>query len=293
MQDPPATPTAGRTHSRDGQNGSHGPAAGLPMYDLPRLTEYNDRWWAGLSRHFRAEGIENVPKRMTHREDGHSLWAHPRLLFAQTCGYPLTHDYADRLQVIATPCYEADGCQGPYFSSAIFVHDDSHYESLDTLVDHTAAVNARDSLSGYHALHEAMTGVCRDRPPFRRITMTGSHIKSLAAVRDGYADVCAIDAVTRALLVVHAPRHLNGLRRIGYTGRAPGLPYVTGRDTDAETLARLRRGLFAAMDDPDLSDVRRALLINGAEQLDADDYAEIPRRIDAAQRICPPSTVPF
>src|SRR3546814_12838810 len=81
--------------------------ASLPMYDLPGLEAATDAWWAGLAAAFRAEGLHQLPERLT-LEVGHAaLWTAPYLLFSQTCGHPLTHALAGRLTLLATPIY---GC---------------------------------------------------------------------------------------------------------------------------------------------------------------------------------------
>src|SRR3546814_8202871 len=83
--------------------------ASLPMYDLPGLEAATDAWWAGLAAAFRAEGLHQVPERLT-REGGHAaLWTAPDLLFSQTCGYPLTHALAGRVTLVATPIYDCPG----------------------------------------------------------------------------------------------------------------------------------------------------------------------------------------
>src|SRR3546814_9448924 len=95
--------------------------ASLPMYDLPGLEAATDAWWAGLAAAFRAEGLHQVPERLT-REGGHAaLWTAPDLLFSQTCGYPLTHALAGRVTLVATPIYDCPGCDGGRYRSEILV----------------------------------------------------------------------------------------------------------------------------------------------------------------------------
>jgi ABC-type phosphate/phosphonate transport system substrate-binding protein len=262
--------------------------AALPMYAVPGLRDWQRAWWRGLAGHLRAAGVAGVPETLTEPPAAASVLSDPRLLFAQTCGYPLTHGFAGRLRVIATPCYDAPGCDGAAYSSAVMLRQDNEAETLADLLDHTAAVNEVESFSGHHALHEAMTGVCHGRTPFRRVIRTGTHVESLKAVREGQADVCAVDAVTRGLLAAHAPSHLEGLRLLMFTRAAPGLPYVTRADVDDATLRALREGLFSALADPALADVRAALRLRGADLLDEAAYDVIPARIQAARAICPP-----
>ena len=258
------------------------------MYVTPDLGAANAAWWAGLARHLRAAGLDDVPERLTQPATPPELWRDPGLLFAQTCGYPFTHAFAGRLRLIATPCYDAPGCTGPYYASAIVVRSDAPAARLPDLLGLCAAVNETNSQSGHHALHQAMSPLSGGGAPFQAVIPTSSHAASLAAVQSGEADVCAIDAVAHALLVRHAPERLDGLRVLTFTDPTPGLPYVTAAAQSGGTVARLREGLFRALNDPDLAQVRADLLIAGAEILDAGAYDVLRERAQVAAAQCPP-----
>ena len=79
--------------------------ASLPMYDWPELQPANDALWRGMARYL------GIDVRLDRRADHRSVWHDPGLLFSQTCGYPLTHEFRGRLDLIATPHYSADGCE--------------------------------------------------------------------------------------------------------------------------------------------------------------------------------------
>src|SRR5205823_5053207 len=147
-------------------------------------------WWAGLAKH-----LGGGPG-LTRREDFAALWSDPQLLFSQTCGYPLTHAFKGKLKLVATPHYAADGCDGPSYCSIIFAREAL---PLAALRGATAAVNSPDSMSGMLALQLVFAPLAEDGIFFGDVAETGSHLASLAAVRDGLADVCAIDAVCAAL----------------------------------------------------------------------------------------------
>jgi ABC-type phosphate/phosphonate transport system substrate-binding protein len=67
-------------------------------------------------------------------------------------------------------------------------------------------------------------------------------------VRDGEADVAAIDCVTHTLLRRYRPQFLSGTRILGPTDPMPAPPYVTSRDYPADTVARLQAALVAVLD---------------------------------------------
>lgn len=241
--------------------------AALPMYDLPELREATDALWQAIARTLAGAGLEGVPMALTRGRPAYDLWTDPRLLLAQTCGYPLTHGLTGRIRLVAVPCYAAPGCVGPRYSSLLIVRR-GHARSLGDLRGGRAAFNMRDSQSGYAALRAAVAPLARDGVFFAATVETGGHAASIAAVREGRADICAVDAVTHALLARHRPDALSGLDQIGTAPPCPGLPYVTAAArTDAE-VAALRSALSEALRDASLADARAALLL--------DDFADLP-----------------
>lgn len=249
--------------------------ASLPMYDLPGLEAATDAWWRGLAAAFQAEGIAEVPARLTRQADYAALWTAPDLLFSQACGYPLTHVLAGRVTLVATPVYDCPGCDGGRYRSEIVVRADDAAASLAALKGRRAAVNAADSQSGCNALRHAVAALAEDGRFFGSVTLTGSHRASLQAVAAGEADVCAVDCVTYALLQRMQPDLLRGLRVLLRTASAPALPYITRRDIAADDLQRLRAGLARACDDPALAEARAALLLAGVVVLPLSAYDRI------------------
>jgi ABC-type phosphate/phosphonate transport system substrate-binding protein len=136
-----------------------------------------------------------------------------------------------------------------------------------------AAVNTPDSMSGMLALKLVFAPHARHGQFFSRAIETGGHLKSLAAVREQLADVCAIDSVCVALARRYRPEALEGLVEIARSPAVPGLPLITR----AGEPARLREGLWRAIADPELQDVRAALLLSGVSILDEADYGRITR----------------
>jgi ABC-type phosphate/phosphonate transport system substrate-binding protein len=241
--------------------------AALPMYDLPEIRAATDAWWRGLARALRRQGIADVPARLSHGHAPMELWRSPQLLLAQTCGFPLTHALEGIVQLVATPCYAAPGCRGPEYRSLIVVRADDPVASLAACRGRIAAINGWDSHSGWNVLRAMAAPVAKEASFFGTVTVTGSHAASLAAVRAGRADVAAIDCVTHALLARYRPRAVEGVRPLGWSPAAPGLPYVTHAGRDAGDVARLRAGLLEALADPALAACRDALLLTGAKVL--------------------------
>jgi ABC-type phosphate/phosphonate transport system substrate-binding protein len=249
--------------------------ASLPMYDWPEVREAVDAWWAGLAAAFREAGVQGVPDALTRTPSQEDMWGRDDLLFSQTCGYPLTHAWRGRLTPVATPAYAAWGCEGADYCSFVLVHRDSGFSAPADLAGARAAFNGPDSQSGYSALRAVFAPHARGTRFFGTLVETGAHAESMRAVAEGRADVCAIDAVVWEMARRHRPGIAKSLREIARSPSAPGLPYVTAAATSAADLARLRHGLRAALSDPTLEEVRRALLIEDAVELDIDAYDRV------------------
>ena len=263
--------------------------ASLPMYDLPEVRPATDRLWSAVAVRLQAQGIGDVPGTLTRGPEPAVLWRDDRLLLSQTCGFPLTHAFADDLTPVAAPCYGVPGCTGPHYRSAVVVRSDDGIADLTALAGRRVAVNGWDSQSGWNALAAMVAPLATDGHLFSGAAVTGSHADSLAAVREGRADVAAIDCVTHWLLSRHRPAAVAGTRILTWTASAPGLPFVTRRDTPPHVIAILRTTLGAAIADPALAPVRDALGLVGIEAIGLDAFDRILQMADAA--IAPPPVI--
>ncbi len=236
--------------------------AALQMYDWPELRAATDAWWAGLSRHL------GVSLPLSRPDDFTAPWFHGDLLFAQTCGYPFTHALKGKARLVATPHYDAEGCEGASYRSIVFAREK---RDLAEFRGGIAAVNTPDSMSGMLALKLVFAPLAEKGRFFSQAVDTGGHLKSLQAVREGRADVCAIDCVCVELAGRHRPGDLEGLVEIARSPAVPGLPWITGAG-DAEAI---RDALVSAFADPALADARDALLLSGFSVLPEKAYERI------------------
>lgn len=253
--------------------------ASLPMYDMPGVRWATDAWWAGLAAAFTAEGIKDVPDQRTVGDPWNAPWRDPALLVSQTCGYPLTHEFARDLRPVAAIRWAIEGCTGTDYYSPIIVRADSPARTLEDLRGTRCAYNSRDSQSGYNALRHAVAPLARDGRFFAEAIETGGHRASMSAVKDGKADVCAVDVATHALIGATMPGFLDDLRVLARTAAAPGLPYATRVEAPDDLVRRLRAGFARAAADPSLAEARAALFIAGVEPIERADYD----RVDAME----------
>lgn len=261
------------------------------MYDADPVAV--GAWWHAIGDALRAEGVPGVPDAITWPDDLDAHWHEPDLLLSQTCGYPFVTRLSDAVQVVGAFRYTAPGASGIHYRSALVAREGDDGLELAAFRGRRVALNATDSYSGWHALRASLAKLFEPEGDGRREAdgeggedgedgghehavrrrddtgffsdrvVTGSHRASLIAVQAGRADLAAIDCITLAGLRRHAPHLLEGLRVIGHTDLAPGLPLITSRDTSPADLAALRRALDAVSHHPLLAEVRAALFIGG------------------------------
>ena len=257
-------------------------AAELPMYDLPELRSATDAWWAGIARALRREEIEEVPDQLTRE---HSAEGRPDLLLSQVCGSNLAGEGRERLTYVATPCYTAPGCNGPLYRSVIVVAATCAAQTLEDLRGSRCAINGYRSHSGCNALRATFAPLAQGGRFFASVTVSGGHALSLGLIASGQADMAAIDCITYALLLRCRPHLLKHIRIIAQTVAAPVGPYVTRDSASNDLIARLRRGLAQAVDDPGLAAARADLLLGGIEILPVEKYERITQLEVEAKRL--------
>jgi ABC-type phosphate/phosphonate transport system substrate-binding protein len=243
--------------------------ASLGMYDPRWLHHANDTLWQAIAARLRAMGMADVPARLNRDHTLDAIWTAPDCLLAQTCGYPLTTRLGNVVAVVATPAYDAEGCEGSWHRSAIVVRRDNPAPDLAALRGRTAAINARDSNTGMNLLRAAVAPLAQGGRFFANVIATGGHARSLYAVIAGRADVAAIDAVTLALLRDRYPAINRRIRVLGWTAATPGLPLITAA---RHHIAALRTALGDVMANPALAPTHAALRLRGMAVLDCGAY---------------------
>ncbi|WP_165492833.1 phosphate/phosphite/phosphonate ABC transporter substrate-binding protein [Lichenihabitans psoromatis] len=242
----------------------------LPMYRAPAGAEH--AFWGGLRRHLISAGFDDVPERPAEPEDLDAHWLDPDLLLSQTCGFPLTHALAGRVQLLGAPCYAAAGCDGVFYRSLVVVRQGEPARTIGDLRGRRVAYNSIDSQSGYNTLRALVAPYARNGAFFGATMQTGGHRGSVEAVQGGSADIASIDCVTYALLKRDEPDLVAGLRVLCMTGQAPSLPLITALGTSPADAEGLRRAIEGAMTDPDLAGARADLMLAGFARVDPSAY---------------------
>ena len=97
--------------------------AALPMYNL--CADLAADWQALLHELGERLQAQNRCQRLTILAGDalplDTFWRRPDLLLSQTCGYPLMHGLAEHVHIVGVPVFNAPGCDGAYYRSAIVV----------------------------------------------------------------------------------------------------------------------------------------------------------------------------
>lgn len=258
--------------------------AALPMYDFPELRDAHDEFWAGVADRLDSVGLSKVPRQLARGLSHFDVWAHPQLLFAQGCEYPLAKSYAERVRLLATPVYGAAGCAGGWYRSAIVVQAGEPGATLADFRGRRCVVNELNSNSGMNLLRAAVAPLAGGARFFESVAVSGSHRASLEWVGSGAADVAAVDCVSFAHFGRLYPALVGAVRVLGWTASSPALPYITARSADQATVHALRSALADVFGDAGLAAARERLLLTGVDLQPAQGFEEVLRlERDAAE----------
>jgi ABC-type phosphate/phosphonate transport system substrate-binding protein len=240
-----------------------GSIAALPMYDLPQLQQATDAFWQAIAERLRHAGVTDVPLSLTRSNGYRAAWRHPQLLLGQTCGYPLLTRLKNTVQIVATPIYRSPGCEGIEHCSFFIVNAKARHRMLPDLRGSICAVNGFDSNTGMNLLRAAIAPIAQRRHFFSSVLVTGAHYESLKAVANGYADITAIDCISFEHFQRFEPELTKRVVVIGESPRTAAPPFITSKNTDAQTVDILKKVLKDVAIAPELDSIRTALNIDG------------------------------
>ncbi|ETN44662.1 uncharacterized protein HMPREF1541_10332 [Cyphellophora europaea CBS 101466] len=202
-----------------------------------------------------------------------TLWHHPQLLLAQTCGYPYVTELRPTVKLVAAPRYTLPGCEGATHCSFILVPASSAATTLADLRGKRVAMNSPDSNSGMNLLRLAVAPLAKQGRFFSQVVESGSHAESMARLKQGRADVAAVDAVTFGYLRRDLPELVEGLRILQRTRQSPTLPLITAAGRTEQEVEGLREALAKTLAErPDLAEI---LAIQGFDAVDEGTYLPI------------------
>jgi ABC-type phosphate/phosphonate transport system substrate-binding protein len=190
--------------------------AALPWYTFPSTRPALDAVWSETRSRLAALGIERLPAALSHTADHYELLADPQLVLSQCCGLDLFQPHSANIVPFAAPVITAiDVAPGMYFSYIVT-------QSSATLKSPRVVINSRFSHSGHSAMKAWLK---RNGITDYTITESGSHAHSIVALREGHADLAAIDALSW--------QHIDtsGVEILDSSDPAPAPPFVMGRNS--------------------------------------------------------------
>ena len=235
------------------------------MYVAPEpIREANERW---LTRMLERLG---ATRRSAEGLSLMDLWRSPHLLLTQTCGYPLMTALRGRVRVIGRPRYELPDANGGNHCSLLLSRADDPRRSLPAFRDSRGVINSEDSNSGMNLLRHRLAPLHQEGQFFASVGISGSHRESLRGLREGTADLAAIDSVTFAYLARHAEEEVAGLRVIARSAFSPTLPYITAATVTDEQAETLRQVMNTTLQE--LPEVREILGLQEVLLASENDY---------------------
>ena len=124
----------------------------------------------------------------------------------------------------------------PVYFADVVVREDADVHRFEELRGRRWAYNDRNSKSGWFSMIERVGG---DVGFFSQLVHAGSHLHSLAAVREGRADAAAIDSN------VFARQPRQGLRVVESWGPFPIQPVIVRNDVDDAVKSRIASALLS------------------------------------------------
>ncbi len=239
--------------------------ADLRMYVAPDAVQHANQQW--LARILERLGLN---RRNADHLDLPGLWLAPELLVSQTCGYPLMTQLRDQVRVIGRPRYELPHSSNGSHCSLLLTRDDNPRASLADFYNSRGVINGYDSNSGMNLLRERLAPLQQGGRFFASVGVSGAHRESLRWLREGRADLAAIDSVTYAYLARFAPLEVAGLRLVSASAPSPTLPYIGSLGFSDEQVAYIREAMNLALQD--LPQVVQTLGLQAVLPASEDDY---------------------
>ncbi len=243
------------------------------MYDWPEVQWANDAIWAAIAERLRAQGV-SASEALDRERDREAVWTDPGLVLSQTCAWPYVTRLIDKVRLVGTPEYDADGCADGFYSSFLVTRTAEAGDSLAAFRGRRFALNGRDSLSGFVALRSAMQAEGLGEGDVTWVE-TGSHRESIRAVAGGRADLAAIDSVCWALAGYHEAEAAARLRIVNRTPLRPGLPLITAGRADDATVDAIRAAVSDALAADATLEARRALFLAGIDVIEPSEYTAL------------------
>ena len=237
--------------------------ASLPMYDRAETKAANDRLWGLI-----AANLPDAPSDLTRGGNPWDHWQSPDLYLSQTCGLPFRLGLHNQVHLIGSPCHRLPGLKDGHYNSVLIARANDPRSSFEDFAGAPVAANGSDSQSGWAALtaHAAANNV-----QLGPVDISGAHLKSALLVKNGRADIAALDCVTWDM-IQNWDEWASGLKVIDQTVQTPALPFVTSQVELVEPIRNAMRLALSQLADDD----KRTLRFHDIVEIPASDYLALP-----------------
>ena len=189
------------------------------------------------------------------------------------CGVTFATAPEGRYRYLATMVADSPELPAGYYDSLLVT---SARGGLSSPADfdperHSAVINEPRSFSGnltfaahMQAAHSISLG---------DVMRSGAHLKSIAMIASGEADLAAIDRISFSLARHAVPQDVDGVSIIGRTASHPGIAFVADAGLPDPVVRKLRATIMEFRDDPAWPELQAILGVADITVLDPQKYA--------------------
>lgn len=218
--------------------------AELPMYvAAAEVRQANELWLAHICR------ILDIDRERADWPGIEAIWLAPHLLLTQTCGYPLVTMLRGRVKVIGKPVYELPYATGGHHRSLLLARGDDGRTSLADYCNSRGVINEDNSNTGMNLFRHRLLALRKGGRFFATLERSGGHQESVRWLREGRADLAAVDSVMFAYLSRFAAREVQGLKVVALSAVSPCLPYIGSVDLSEGHCECIRSAMNQALQD--------------------------------------------
>lgn len=214
------------------------------MYVAPaEVRQANEQWLTRVCR------ILGVGRERAEWPGLDSLWLAPQLLLTQTCGYPLMTRLRGRVKIIGRPAYELPYATAGNHRSLLLARVGDGRVSLADYSGSRGVINDDTSNTGMNLLRQRLLALRSGDRFFASVGRSGGHQQSLRWLREGRADLAAVDSVTFAYLSRFAAQEVLGLKVVAVSAQSPCLPYIGSVNLSEQQQVGVREAMNQALQD--------------------------------------------
>ena len=161
-------------------------------------------------------------------------YQHPGLLIGHTCGYPYLCKWQPTHELVCVPQFNIPGCHGLRYCSWFVTAAENASTNLDDFQGKVVAINGHNSNSGMNVLRYAFSRLYKNKPLFKDVLITGTHLETMRAIASNSAALGAIDAVSYHHIVEAFPELMQQTKIIGQSVMTAGLPFIAHRNLNID-----------------------------------------------------------